>query len=225
MRIDARSSISVIRRPKGGHFHAAHMIGSVVLGEPSLVSSSMAGAMRARIVDAENRFEAVVAKHLDFVSRTLLALGVPSTGVDDAAQQVFLVAAQKLDAIEAGAERAFLFAIARGVAANVRRSRARSRELADEDVLDAQLDDTPDPEELCASKRDREMLERLLDGLTDEVRPIFVLHEIEGLTMAEIARVCDLAHGTVASRLRRARDAFHAAARRLRLGQERLEWR
>ena len=45
---------------------------------------------------------------------------------------------------------------------------------------------------------------------------MFVLYELEELTMAEIARTLELPAGTIASRLRRAREAFEELSRRLR---------
>ncbi len=45
-----------------------------------------------------------------------------------------------------------------------------------------------------------------------------MLFELEGLTMAEIAELCSLAPGTVASRLRRAREDFRAQVRRIQAG-------
>jgi RNA polymerase sigma-70 factor (ECF subfamily) len=49
-----------------------------------------------------------------------------------------------------------------------------------------------------------------------ELSAVFVLFELEGLTMAEIAPLLSLAPGTVASRLRRAREDFRDRARRVR---------
>ncbi len=197
------------------------MIGIAVLREPTGVSTPMPeSTTRPRLTDAKGRFEKMVAEQFDFIWRALRGLGVPSASVDDAAQQVFLVAAQKIEAIEDGAERAFLFSTARGVAANARRSRARNRELADDDALVAHADDAPNPEQLTASKRARETLDAILEGLSEDVRSVFVLYELEGLTMAEIANVCDLAPGTVASRLRRAREEFQAAAKRHQAAQK-----
>ena len=48
----------------------------------------------------------------------------------------------------------------------------------------------------------------MLAALDLELRAVLVLHELEEMTMADIATTLDLAPGTVASRLRRARAAF-----------------
>jgi RNA polymerase sigma-70 factor (ECF subfamily) len=167
------------------------------------------------------RFRRMVDEHFAVVWRFLRGLGVRPAGVDDAAQQVFLVASQRLDAITIGSERAFLFAAARGVAANVRRAQARSREVADDEALVRQVDDQANPEEALAARQARARLDALLETLPDDAREVFVLFELEGMTMAAIAEALSLPPGTVASRLRRAREEFHAAAKREQLRSER----
>lgn len=217
----------MIKRPDAGHCEPRSMIGAVALHgtssvrpPPVVVAGDAAPtAARRRTADAaEDRFRRIVVDHFDFIWRALRGLGVPSSSVDDAAQNVFLVAAQKLDAITEGSERSFLFATARGIASNARRSQGRSRETADDDAVLARADDAPDPEQLTATKRARETLDRILEGLPEDARTVFVLYELEGLTMAEIATLLDLPPGTVASRLRRAREEFQAAARRFQSG-------
>ncbi len=163
----------------------------------------------------EARFRAMVNAHFDFIWRSLRGLGVPAHSADDAAQQVFMIASSKLDAIALGAERSFLFSTATGVAANRRRSAARSREVPDAEALEQRVDDAPDPEELSSMKQARELLDQVLDALPMELRTVFVLFELEGLTTAEIAAMLELAPGTASSRLRRAREEFQAAVRRL----------
>ena len=160
------------------------------------------------------RFRELIDAHFGLVWRFLRGLGVPPASVDDAAQQVFWVAAQRLEAITAGSERSFLLSTARGVAANARRGVARSRELLDEDALHGQTDAAPDPEEALSAKEARKLLDRFLEGLPEDVRTVFVLFELEGMTMASIAEALDLPPGTVASRLRRGREDFQAAAKR-----------
>jgi RNA polymerase sigma-70 factor (ECF subfamily) len=48
-----------------------------------------------------------------------------------------------------------------------------------------------------------------------KLRAVFVLFELEEMTLVEIATMSDTPLGTVASRLRRARQAFSKAVRRL----------
>src|SRR5579872_3279174 len=92
------------------------------------ISPSMAppaspkGAVRLAFSTAgAARFRGMVDSHFNFVWRYLRGLGVPEASVDDAAQHVFVVAAEKLDAIADGRERSFLVGTALGVAANARR--------------------------------------------------------------------------------------------------------
>lgn len=165
--------------------------------------------------DAAKRFRSLVDAEFGFIWRSLRGLGIPAHSVDDAAQHVFWIAAQKLDAIAVGSERAFLFSTALGVSANARRALKRSREVPDEGLLGAQLDETPDAEALVAMKEERALLDRVLDGMPDELRTVFVLFVLEGTTTPEIAGLLGLPPGTVASRLRRARETFHELARRL----------
>lgn len=164
--------------------------------------------------EGERRFRGMVDSYFDFIWRSLRALGVPSGAEDDAAQQVFWIAAQKLDAILPGSERSFLFTTARGIAANLHRARARSREILDDTAVATHMDTAPNPEQVTASKEAGELLSRFLGNLPEDIRTVFVLFELEGLTMAAIAELLDLPMGTVASRLRRGREEFQAAAKR-----------
>jgi RNA polymerase sigma-70 factor (ECF subfamily) len=170
----------------------------------------------APLAIAGERLATVVEQHADFVWRSLRRLGVTQSQADDATQEVFIVAAQKLERIELGRERAFLYGVAMNVAAHARRARARSREVAGEEETLAAPDKAPDPEMRLADAQARAQLDRVLDALSEELRAVFVLFELEELTMIDIARLLDMPAGTVASRLRRAREEFHAAATRLR---------
>lgn len=162
------------------------------------------------------RLTAMALENFQFIWRSLRRLGVPPEGVDDAAQQVFVVAATKVDAIEPGHERAYLYMTAVRVASDARKSAARRREVAIPEALEARADTVPGPEDALAERRDRKLLDAALDALPLDLRTVFTLFELEGFSSAEIAALLDIPLGTVASRLRRARDDFRATARRLR---------
>jgi RNA polymerase sigma-70 factor, ECF subfamily len=168
----------------------------------------------------ESRLAALAAENFHFIWRSLRRLGVPAEGVDDAAQHVFEVAARRLDGIEAGRERAFLFKTALFTAAETLRGAARSRARDGGDGVDELGDERPNPEEATERARKRELLDQVLGAMSVDLRAVFVLFELEELSMAEIARMLELPPGTVASRLRRARETFHREARRLRARRE-----
>jgi len=160
--------------------------------------------------DRAARIRSLVDQHFDFVWRSLRRLGVPRGVVDDAAQEVFWIAARKLDRIEPGRERSYLFSTATRVASDARRRHARKREVQDERLVEAIADLRGDPEALVDQKRARDLLDVVLQTMPFDLRTVLVLADAEELTMAEIADLLGIPAGTVASRLRRARHLFQA---------------
>ncbi len=156
----------------------------------------------------------LVGLHLDFVWRSLRRFGVPSADVDDATQRVFLIVNEKLDRIQSGSERSFLIGVAARVASHARRSHHR-REAAELGFSTSPPEASPDPEQLTQRREDRELLDRALDAMPAELRAVFVLFELEELSIDETAALLTLPRGTVASRLRRAREVFHVQAKLL----------
>jgi RNA polymerase sigma-70 factor (ECF subfamily) len=178
-----------------------------------LVGRREAGA----VAQADTRVRGLVDAHFDVVWRTLWRCGVPRGSVDDAAQQVFLVATRKLDQIDPATERAYLLGIAVRVAADARRSQRRLREVPhdDEDGAPLGLEGPATPEELVDQKRARELLDTVLASMPEELRDALVLFEIEGVPIAQIAEALEIPVGTVGSRIRRARDLFQKKVDRL----------
>jgi RNA polymerase sigma-70 factor, ECF subfamily len=164
---------------------------------------------------AAGRLEAMVRAHFQFVYRTLRRT-LSEGAVDDAVQQTFVVAVRNVDRIQPGSERAFLGRTAVWVAAFVRRTQARRRETADADAIEREAESAPTPEEHAEDSARRRMLDEVLASMDADLRAVFVLFELEGMPSHEIAPMLGIPAGTVASRLRRAREQFHAGAKRLR---------
>jgi RNA polymerase sigma-70 factor, ECF subfamily len=165
---------------------------------------------------AKLRLERMVSDRFDMLWRFLRQLGIPECDVDDGIQEVLMVAARRLTDIKVGRERAFLFSTAVRVASTLRRSRARHREQVVDSLVDF-ADPGPNPEASLDRARERQLLDAVLDEIPTELRAIFVLYELEELTMAEISALLELPQGTVASRLRRARERFAKKVRALEL--------
>lgn len=148
-----------------------------------------------------------------FVLRLLRRLGVPDSDLDDVVQDVFLIVHRSLDRYEERNHlRAWLYRIAVREASRHRRARPPQATVALEDLTAAT---SAGPEERAQQNETRADFERLLSVLDEERRAVFVLYEVEELSMEEVVEVvgCPLATGY--SRLRSARKLVLAAAKRL----------
>ena len=150
-------------------------------------------------------------QHAAFVWRTVRLLGVPAAACDDAVQEVFLVVHRRLREFEGRASvRTWLYAIARGVALNLRRQ-SRRREQRETRAGDIEPPAAPGPHELVERAEAGRLLVELVATLDPDKRDVFVLVEVEQVPVPEVARLLDLPLNTAYSRLRAARLAFERA--------------
>jgi len=184
--------------------HATHAAAAT----PDFVASGPA------VANDGERLRALVDAHYDFVWRTLRYLGLTDADAEDGAQQVMCVLARRIGEVAPGAERSFLFSTTTNVAGTWRRTARRRPEDAEED-LDVLAASTPTTEELVDQRRAHEVLQQIIQAMPVELRLVFVLYEIEELTTATIAAMIGVPAGTVASRLRKARETFHAIVKRM----------
>lgn len=188
---------------------------------PDLANAMPHFPPRRAVASDADRVRDAVEKHYDAIWCFVRRLGVRDSEVEDAAQKVFMVFANRVREVASSSERSFLFASAMRVASDVRRKAARSREvLVDNHVAHDAVDPAPSLDERIDARRRRRWLDDVLDTLSDEHRAVLVLVDIEEQTMAEAGDVLGIPQGTVASRLRRARELFEEAADSLRVKLE-----
>lgn len=158
-------------------------------------------------------FRDVYNEHFAFVWRSLRRLGVAEQDCADAAQEVFSVVYRRLDEFE-GRSRitTWLFGICLRVSQSSRRKAARRGEATNEqwDVADPGAD----VEAQVERKRGMALLEHILSRMSLDKRTVFILFELEGLPLDEIAKLLEIPLGTVQSRLRLARQTFRDAVER-----------
>jgi RNA polymerase sigma factor (sigma-70 family) len=136
----------------------------------------------------------------------------------DAVAEVFLVAWRRIESVPCGdAARAWLYATARRVIANQRRSRRRRDALEDrlarERLLDASYTaavSTSAASAVAMSPEDASV-HAALARLSDRDREALLLVEWEGLRPAELATVLGCREVTARGRLHRARSRFRNA--------------
>jgi RNA polymerase sigma-70 factor (ECF subfamily) len=159
--------------------------------------------------------EAIHREHFAFVWRSLRHLGVPHAWLEDAAQEVFVVVHRRIGEFEGRADvKTWLYAIARRVASDQRRSMRRADRkhaaLLAEGTCDH--DDFVDP--VVRSEAAQHVVQ-FLEGLDGDKRAVFTLHAFEGLRGPEIAERLAMNLNSVYSRLRVAKERFEQSCRAL----------
>lgn len=154
--------------------------------------------------NADAEFEALYHRHYRFVLG-YCGRRVPSSDVQDAVAETFLVAWRRLDEIPSGeAQRPWLYGVAYRVIGNKRRSHSRRQRLAERvaGIRPAPVE-SPDVQ-VVRRIADRDVLEAV-GKLKDLDREVILLALWEELTGPEIAEVLNISEAAVRKRTSRAR--------------------
>jgi RNA polymerase sigma-70 factor, ECF subfamily len=150
--------------------------------------------------------DATYRAHADFVVRVACQLGVDAAHVEDIVHDVFLVVHRRWSEYDGRSLRSWLYGITRRVALHHHRSRrradARARFAAPVPIAGA------NPEERTAEREAVAIVESFVAMLPEEQRIVFVLADLEGTPMPEIADALGVNLNTLYSRLRLARRRF-----------------
>jgi RNA polymerase sigma-70 factor, ECF subfamily len=156
-------------------------------------------------------FREVFEANVRYVYRLLIHLGVPARHVEDVCQEVFVVVSRRLhECTDTRSLRSWLYAIAWRVASAHRRKAAHRREVPTADAGDHVVE-AKEPASVLEEQRRLVRLDAALATLPDDQRAVFVLYEIEQLTMREVSSVVDCSINTAFSRLYAARRRVAAS--------------
>jgi RNA polymerase sigma-70 factor (ECF subfamily) len=167
----------------------------------------------------------VYRRHADEVARWAGRLGGPRVDVDDVVQEVFIIAARKLDSFRGEAKLAtWLFRITDRVVRNHRRwwrvrriltpfTDRHGEQLASDDI---------DPLEALERRTAADRAFRVLDRLPEKQRRVLVMQELEELPPEEIAELLEARVETVRVWLHRARRGFLKALQEVEAQEGRL---
>ena len=148
-------------------------------------------------------FNRIYEGEFGYVMKTLRRLGIPERDLPDVTQEVFVRVYQALPNYDPRRPvRPWLFGFALRTASNhLRLWRTRSAPPASAEV--EVQDSGPTPEQRAAAAEDRALVVRALQSLSLSRRAVVVLHEIDGLSVPEVAETLRIPLNTAYSRLRR----------------------
>jgi RNA polymerase sigma-70 factor (ECF subfamily) len=163
-------------------------------------------------------FTFIFDRHFDYVWFTLRRFGVAARDLDDLAHDVFIQVYQHLETYDPSRPlRPWLFGFAFRIASDYRRLARHRRETLDE-PCDG-VDGAPSAADRAVTRQTLELVWTALQQLDLDRRAIFVLHDVEGYSIPEVASALGIPLNTAYSRLRLARDQFAKSVQRLRLRQ------
>jgi RNA polymerase sigma-70 factor (ECF subfamily) len=156
---------------------------------------------------------AIYEEQVGYVWSSLRRLGVLDADREDLCHEVFIVFFRGNGYDPSRPLRPWLFGIAFRVASDHRRRARFRREVAGPVELAPMTG--PLADDALQRKEARRIVEIGLEALDLDQRAVFILHEIDGLAMPEIARTLDAPLNTLYSRLRLGRRKFEAAVQRV----------
>lgn len=180
----------VVSRLRRGSIERAEVESILLdLTAPAAAGSAPHAAMLLEILDASpilrSSIHSILLSHAD---------------VEDALQETLLAIAHSLGSFRGESS---VLAWAAGIARNKARDirRRKGRPVAPDPVVNLPTE----VDRFTSQWASRADVDAALAGLSDKLRPVFELADIEGFSYNEIATQLDLERNTVASRLRRAR--------------------
>lgn len=188
-----------------------------------ILNSALAGAERKAepVATVPPSLADVYEDEFKYVHRCLRGFGVPTSALDDALQDVFVVVQQKLSSFDGKNRlRTWLYAIALRVARRYCEQAAKAASRHVEESAVPLKSPSANAAEQQRQQQQLELAHQALQTLPFEKREVFVLHQIEQLSAPEIAELANIPVNTVYSRLRAAKFEFRTAVSRIQ-GQTR----
>ena len=151
-------------------------------------------------------------RELDYLFETLQRLGAHAREVEDLAQEVFMVLHRNWPTLDTSRPvRPYLFGVAFRVVCAHRRRRAREVPYAAVDAEDLRIG----PEGQLASKQSVALLMAALERVPLARRAVLIMHELDGVPMADVAQKLSISRFGAYARLRKARKELATALGRL----------
>lgn len=161
-------------------------------------------------------FRVLFWSEFSYVCHSLRRLGVRRHDLEDVAHDVFVAVIRHLDTYDpARPLRPWLFGFAYRVALDHRRLARHRHEVVGVEV--EAIDEAPGADTQLEAQQARQLVAEALGAIELDRRAVFVLHDLDGHPMREIADALAIPVNTAFSRLRLARGEFRDAVTRIRL--------
>ena len=174
--------------------------------------------------NAPGAFDELYFAYIDRIHRHLFSIVGPDPDIDDLIQLTFVQIHRKIHTFKGDSRfSTWLHRVTVNVALSYLRKRSRWLRDRNEDLMltDHLTQVVENPDDKLNRTQILEILHKVLSQVKPKKRLVFVLYEIEGHTLEEIAEIVESSVNTVAGRLRAARQEVRRTLEK-RLGGSRI---
>ncbi len=151
-------------------------------------------------------FDAVVRTHMRCVYYFCFRMTGKHDEADDAAQQTFVNVSRNMEKFRPGTNmKAWILAIAANVCRDMFRRKSSRRETDGGIDSRAALPDSADPADRASMRETASMVRGALEMIPEEQRSVLIMHAVDDLPLADIARSLEVPEGTIRWRFFKAR--------------------
>lgn len=161
-------------------------------------------------------FSDIYSRYFEFVWSSARHLGIGPEAIDDVVQEVFIVIHAKLHTIQQPASlKSWIYGVVRRQVSSYRRAdKLKQHTGAPLENIAETRGGAGTPLDVAEQNAQLKLLSSLLAELDELKREVFILAEVQEMTVPEIAEALELPLNTAYSRLRAARQAFDAGLAR-----------
>lgn len=186
---------------------------------PSIARNLPPSAQEELLRQSAAGFDAIYDGMVDYVWNVVCRMGVPPSDAEDVVQEVFVAVYRRLAEFEGRSQlKTWVFRIAVHFVQHYFRTHGRKpgdRATAKGTEIDVLVDQRENGPASRVERSERyDALDQVLAELDEPKRLVFVLAELEQMSLSEIGEVVGANANTVATRLRAARQAFEKALAR-----------
>ena len=161
-----------------------------------------------------DEYAELVRRYQDKVYGLCLSLMKNSSDAEDAAQEIFLKAYQRLNNFRFESSfGTWLYRVAYHHSLDLLKSRARRPAESLDGLVETRGEFFAEPADQAAPTNELDLARQALEGLRPEDRLVITLREVQGLTYEEMTETLHISLDAVKSRLRRARETLRVSAR------------
>ena len=175
---------------------------------PSISTQTDAEVVAGAFAGERAAYRILMQRYNQRLFRVAWAVTKSRSEAEDVVQESWVLAFQHLDQVSDTARfGAWLTRVVVNESLRRRRLDRRHQELGEDEEAHP-MSDEESPEKLAAERELRPVLERALSSLPEILRTVFVLREVEGMSVADVAATLGIAEGTVKTRAFRAREVL-----------------